>query len=124
VVVGAEMAVLAQVIQVIVEDQAAVAAVTKRQQVVRQLMVRDLQAELGRTQVQNVQAVEVVLEELVNQAVQIQQAAQDYLAQLVAHLLGMQEVVVEVQVLEQLFSIVVVRVEVEMVVQPLITLAI
>jgi len=69
VVVQAEMVALAPVIQVIVADQEAVAVVTKRQQVVRQLMVKDLQAALGRILVQSVVAVAVELGVLDNQAV-------------------------------------------------------
>jgi hypothetical protein len=64
-----EMAALAQVIQVIVEDQEVAVAETKRQQVVLALLVKDLQVVLGKTQVQNV-VVEVVEQvELDSQAV-------------------------------------------------------
>jgi hypothetical protein len=64
-----EMAALAQVIQVIVEDQVVAVAVTKRQQVVPLLLVKDLQVVQGKTQVQNVVVVEVEPEVLVNQEV-------------------------------------------------------
>jgi hypothetical protein len=69
VVVQAEMVALALVIQEIVADQEAVVVVTKRQQVVRQLMVKDLQAALGRILVQSVVAAAVELGVLDNQAV-------------------------------------------------------